>query len=215
MSEENRKYIEVTPISIPTPLDVWNTAASARISYSDETDDFMALFSDFESYDDVVAFLKKLIGKGHTSVLEHLVFRFMVSGSRVYTHEQVRHRIASYTQKSLRKALENEHELDRLSIVVPKQIKSEDLDMWFKQAENTFMDYQYWLDKGYSVDVARYKLTQEWRTPIVMTINARSLRNYFSLRTSDDAHFEIRDVSERMLDIIDSNGLIFLFEDVL
>jgi thymidylate synthase ThyX len=49
---------------------------------------------------------------------------------------------------------------------------------------------------------------------MVMTINARSLRNFFDLRTKHDADFEIRAVARKMYQLIEKEGLDFLFEDI-
>jgi thymidylate synthase ThyX len=47
-----------------------------------------------------------------------------------------------------------------------------------------------------------------------MTINARSLRNFFNLRAKHDADFEIREVARRMYKLIEEEELSFLFEDI-
>src|SRR5450756_2213734 len=47
--------------------------------------------------------LRKVCGNGHLSVLEHASFTFLVEGlSRAASHQLVRHRLASYSQQSLR-----------------------------------------------------------------------------------------------------------------
>ncbi|HID65484.1 MAG TPA: hypothetical protein EYP32_00740, partial [Aquificaceae bacterium] len=48
--------------------------------------------------------LKLIIHNGYTSVLEHAVYTFEAVCSRVCTHQLVRHRIASYTQESMRRS---------------------------------------------------------------------------------------------------------------
>jgi len=57
-------------------------------------------------------------------------------------------------------------------------------------------------------------LTQDARTDMVMTINARSLRNFFDLRAKHDADFEIHEVARKMYTLIQKEGLSFLFEDI-
>ena len=47
--------------------------------------------------------VRKLVGMGHYSPMEHVTFTFAIEGvSRVLTHQLVRHRIASYSQQSQR-----------------------------------------------------------------------------------------------------------------
>jgi len=75
-----------------------------------------------------------LIKLGHTSVLEHAVASFKISDvSRSLTHQLVRHRIASYTQKSQRYVDESTFEY-----VTPDKIKENEaaFDIY-----NNFMNY--------------------------------------------------------------------------
>ena len=52
--------------------------------------------------DRVEEWLSVVVTHGYTSVLEHCVYTFEVVCSRVCSHQLVRHRIASYTQQSMR-----------------------------------------------------------------------------------------------------------------
>lgn len=47
-------------------------------------------------------FIRMLIRRGHESVLEHAVAAVIIVTDRGVTHEEVRHRIGSYTQESTR-----------------------------------------------------------------------------------------------------------------
>ncbi|MHA1928899.1 MAG: FAD-dependent thymidylate synthase, partial [Candidatus Thorarchaeota archaeon] len=155
-------------------------------------------------------FLKKMIKLGHESVLEHITFQFWVSFSRVASHQLVRHRMASYTQMSLRK----QRDLTPSDFIIPSDVKPEDVDEWVNDVQGTIATYNKWIEKGYNVDVARRKLTQGSRTDLVMTINARSLRNFFKLRMAHDADFEIRNMAQLMYELIENKSLSFLFEDI-
>ncbi len=184
-----------------------DAAAAGMVSRKDEP------YGEFVEDIDIARaknFLKKMIGYGHESVLEHIVFQFWLSMSRVASHQLVRHRMASYTQMSLRK----ERDLSTEDFVIPPAIKDEDRSEWLQDTQVVIDTYRKWLDKGYDVDVARRKITQEARTDLVMTINARSLRNFFSLRAKHDADFEIREVARRMYQLIEEEELTFLFEDI-
>ncbi|MCE4621509.1 MAG: FAD-dependent thymidylate synthase [Desulfurococcales archaeon] len=73
-------------------------AASAKTTLSRKPADPSGL-EDSE----VGEWIGELIRRGHGSPLEHSVYTFSVEGcSRVFTHQLVRHRIASYTQQSMR-----------------------------------------------------------------------------------------------------------------
>lgn len=199
--------VEWTESGIPSEQSLIDAAAAGMVSRKDEP---YRLFVSDLTIDGARDFLRKMIEYGHESVLEHINFQFWVSMSRVASHQQVRHRMASYTQMSLRKR----RSLTPDDFVVPPQIKPEDLDEWIADTKHVIGTYEKWLAKGYEVDVARRKLTQEARTDMVMTINARSLRNYFNLRAKHDADFEINAVAKKMYELIRAEGLGFLFEDI-
>lgn len=199
--------VEWTESGVPTEQTIIDAAAAGMVSRKDEPYRSFVSGLDLERARE---FLSKMIRLGHESVLEHINFQFWVSMSRVASHQQVRHRMASYTQMSLRKR----RSLTADDFVVPPQIRPEDLDEWIADSRHVIETYEKWLDKGYDVDVARRKLTQESRTDMVMTINARSLRNYFSLRAKHDADFEINAVAKKMYQLIEKEGLAFLFEDI-
>ena len=111
-------------------------------------------------------------------------------------------------------SLRKKRELSPDDFVVPPQVKEEDLTEWLKDIQVTIDTYNKWLEKGYDVDVARRRLTQDARTDMIMTINARSLRNFFNLRAKHEADFEIREVAKKMYHLIEGEGLSFLFADI-
>jgi len=154
--------------------------------------------------------IKKWISIGHTSVIEHFSFSFYISMSRVASHQVVRHRIASYTQTSFRV----ERSFTEDDFLIPPQIKNEDVYEWIEYMIDAAKSYDRWLAKGYSVDVARRLIPAGFRTGLRMTINARSLRNFFELRISNHADFEIRDIAKDMYMLLRDAGYGFLFDDL-
>ena len=71
------------------------------------------------SRQDQQAFLEKLMGMGHESVLEHVSFTFLIEGvSRVLLAQLTRHRIASFSVQSQRYVSYK----DGFSYVVPPAI---------------------------------------------------------------------------------------------
>ncbi|TFG06387.1 FAD-dependent thymidylate synthase [Candidatus Thorarchaeota archaeon] len=208
-SHESDINVQVTwtRSGIPTAQMIIDAAAAGMVSRKDEA---YHKFISSLSLERAKEFLTKMIRLGHESVLEHIVFQFWLSMSRVASHQQVRHRMASYTQMSLRK----KRDLTIDDFVVPPQIKEDDLDEWIRDIKTTIATYNKWLGKGYDADVARRRLTQDARTDMIMTINARSLRNFFSLRAKHDADFEIREVARKMHHLIEQEGMVFLFDDI-
>ena len=81
-------------------------SAAAKLCYSQSgADEIM----DDLSEENVEKFLKMLMDLGHQSPIEHCSFSFAVEGvSRTLTHQLVRHRIASYSQRSQRYVAEGQ-----------------------------------------------------------------------------------------------------------
>lgn len=178
-------------------------AARSRIPYAE--------LSKTATYDESISFLRRLIGWGHTSVLEPIVFKLMISVSRFISHCIVRHRIASYTQSTYRVKRDF---TDEMFVVPPEVVERGYLAIWLEHMFESAKHYHFWIDEGFSVDVARYQLPQGVRTNIAMTINARSLRNFFAQRLDYHAHFEMRDTALKIQQLVFEAGLGFLFEDI-
>lgn len=211
-NNEINTYIDVqwAKDGIPSVDDIIDAAASGMVSRSKKR--YHELVKDM-SLTEAMGFLKRIIGWGHDSVLETIVFKFWLSCSRIVSHEHVRHRIASNTQKSTRYQDSDDLEMD--SYVVPPMIPFEYLDDWVHDNIINLQTYQKWLKRGIPQDVARRKLNGELRTDIRFTINARALRNYFKLRLSNKVDFEIRDMALMMYELIKDVNYQFLFDDVI
>lgn len=157
-------------------------------------------------------YIRKLIAMGHESVLEHVTFTFFIRDvSRVMTHQLVRHRIASYSQLSHRR------EDKGISFVIPDSIleMSDDQQRVVKHYLLTSCRlYSSLIKAGVPAEDARYFLPQALTTNIVVTMNVRSLRNFLSLRLSEDAAWEIREVASKMFGLVHSIAPVFV-EDFL
>lgn len=177
-----------------TPDPERTCAAAAFASTKETLDDAI-----FEELDDkkVKGLLRNVISRGHLSVIEHAVFTFNVSGvSRALTHELVRHRMATYTQQSQRYV-----KLTGESYTLPDTIKKNPSDLKAYQAliSQCFETYQRLRDSGVPKEDARYVLPNAMHTSIVVTMNARGLLHFFSLRCCNRAQWEIRELSDKML----------------
>lgn len=144
-------------------------------------------------------FVQSCIDAGHTSPLEHVAFTFAVSGvSRALSHQLVRHRIASYSQKSQRYTPSD-------VFVIPAAIEKHENRMVkdvFDHALNTaWSAYQQLLEMGVPREDARSILPNASETSIVVTMNARALLNFFELRLCERAQEEIRELAELMRDL--------------
>jgi thymidylate synthase (FAD) len=165
-------------------------AAAARLCYSPDGAD--ALF-DGLTEQKAKSFLHKLVEMGHFSPIEHVSFTFAVEGvSRTLSHQMVRHRIASYSQKSQRYVREDTFDY----IVPPSVVENEEAQRIFHtQMEKIRQAYQALREIVHHED-ARYVLPNACETKFVFTMNARSLHNFFALRCCNRAQWEIRLLAE-------------------
>ncbi|MEM3399825.1 MAG: FAD-dependent thymidylate synthase [Candidatus Micrarchaeia archaeon] len=143
--------------------------------------------------------LGKVVGYGHTSVIEHASFTFSIEGiSRACSHQLVRHRIASYTQQSQRYV-----RLDEAGeyFVIPPSIerKREAKSIFLESVGQGFSAYKELLKEGIAPEDARYVLPNATKTNVIVTMNARSLMNFFGLRLCKRAQWEIRTLASLML----------------
>lgn len=159
----------------------------------------------YESYDKVTddshkKLIRHLMRSGHHSVFEHASASFRFTNvSRSLTHQQVRHRVASFSQKSQRYVKEKEFDF-----VVPPSIQSnkEALYAFIQCMENIDLIYNELVSLGIRKEDARYVLPNACTTTIDMTINFRSLFNFFDLRGDKHAQWEIRKVAMDMLTLV-------------
>ncbi len=141
--------------------------------------------------------VRKIVELGHWSTLEHVTFTFAAEGiSRVLTHQLVRHRIASYSQQSQRYVSEHDFEY-----IVPPTIarNAQAKEKFLALMDNVRDTYNALTEMGIPKEDARYSLANATETKIVMTFNARSLLNFFSLRCCNRAQWEIRMMANLML----------------
>ncbi len=143
--------------------------------------------------------LRKVISLGHHSVLEHASFTFGIEGvSRVMTHQLVRHRIASFSQQSQRYV----EFTDTLPVVVPESVfaNAPMRGKFAAHCERSRDLYREMIDAGVPAEDARYVLPSAAETRIILSMNARELRHFFTLRCCERAQWEIRRVAELMLE---------------
>ncbi len=150
--------------------------------------------------DSAEKFIKSLVSRGHESVLEHGYASFKISGiSRVTSHQLVRHRLASFTQKSQRYTSAKNFEY-----VIPESIKNNDTaSIIFKSImEYSNRGYNVLKDLGIKNEDARFCLPEATETELVMTANFRELRHIIQLRTDKAAQWEIHEVCQEILKIL-------------
>jgi len=152
---------------------------------------------DETSYKELKSILKHVMDHGHTSVIEHTSFTFAISDvSRSLTHQLVRHRIASYAQQSQRYVNFNEPNY----VTPPKIAKNKKMKEAFDETmQSIWYQYNKLLELGIPAEDSRYVLPNAACTNVVVTMNARSLLNFFELRCCLHAQWEIRRLANKML----------------
>ncbi|MBR2661242.1 MAG: FAD-dependent thymidylate synthase [Clostridiales bacterium] len=174
-------------------------ALAAKLCYSKST---ISDLNEKISSKDQSDFIGKLMDMGHESVLEHASFTFGVEGvSRVLLAQLTRHRIASFSVQSQRYvSYEN-----GFGYIIPESIAAlgDDYAARFheqmKTIESWYTDWQKLLGKGEkSNEDARFVLPNACETRIMVTMNVRELRHFFSLRMCNRAQWEIRKMAEEM-----------------
>ncbi len=165
-------------------------------------------------------FITNILRSGHESVIEHekLTVRFICD--RGVTHELVRHRIASYSQESTRYCNYcNDKFGNELTFIKPCfwDESTEDgkakMEVWKESLANIEKQYFKLIELGAKPEEARDILPNSLKTEIVVTMNMRSWRHFFKLRTAERAHPQIRQISIMLLEEL-KEKLPVLFGDL-
>lgn len=196
-------------------------ASAAKLCYS--SSDIEGIVES-QSEDDVVKFIDKLMDIGHESPIEHLSYTFGIEGvSRALTHQLVRHRIASYSQQSQRYV-----KLDQFEYVIPPEIERIESarEKYIESMESAQKSYDELVEilfgehmdkllrcgvageqakklaEKKSIEDARYVFPNACSSKIIVTMNARSLLNFFEHRCCRRAQWEIRAMATEMLNLV-------------
>lgn len=192
-------------------------AAAGKLCYSKS--DVMNLYNGLDD-ETTEKFINMLCSMGHETPIEHISFTFGIEGiSRTCSHQIVRHRIASYSQQSQRYVdLQNS-----FNYIIPEAIKNNekakllyeksmlaDMDVYKEITQTLVEEYTKGItDKKEiskltkkALEDSRFALPNACETKIIVTMNARTLLNFFNERCCNRAQWEIRDVADQMLDIV-------------
>lgn len=176
-------------------------ASAAKLCYSNKS--IAQLLSDNDERDNG-EFIDRIMDLGHLSVIEHISFTFGIEGvSRALLAQITRHRIASFSVKSQRYTSANEN----FNFILPPSVKA-----LGKEAEEKFCSQMITIGKWYedwqkllggggekANEDARFVLPNAAETKMIVTMNARELLHFFSLRCCNRAQWELRNVAWEML----------------
>ena len=139
------------------------------------------------------------IDSGHLSIAEHISFTFYVHGvSRSLLAQLMRHRIASFSVESQRYV-----DCGDFSYTTPESIrKCGPLHKaYMEMMEDIKGFYRAAVEEGIAKEDARYMLPNACATNLIMTMNAREILHFLSLRECNRAQWEIRKLAEEIRQI--------------
>ena len=171
--------------STPDPIETISKIAS--ICYDSNPSDPMKL-------------VKHLYKNGHLSVMEHIYFTFKIEGiSRACSHQLVRHRHCSFTQRSQRYCSE-----DGFRVVKPPSIERIDkYDGYYNLLDYIDKNYEELQALGVPNEDARYILPNACETSLYLSCNLRELIHIANERLCTKAQWEIRELVKEMVSLVD------------
>ena len=169
----------------PNPIETISTIAS--ICYDSDPKDDMAL-------------VQHLYKNGHHSVFEHIYFTFLIDGiSRACSHQLVRHRMCSFTQRSQRYCSE-----DGFKVVYPPRIEDDDVS-YYEYNDGIYQlrdSYDSLVKRCIPNEDARYVLPNACETSLYLSCNLRELIHICNERLCSKAQWEIRALVNQMVELV-------------
>ena len=149
-------------------------------------------------------FVRQVVASGHVSPIEHVSFTFAVQGiSRALSHQLVRHRIASFSQQSQRYVDGSAFDYILPPAIARNAAAKERFLRCLEEIGEAYRDVKAMLEesghKDKAKEDARFLLPQAAETRIIVTMNCRSLLNFFEQRCCTRAQWEIRAMAGAML----------------
>lgn len=154
-----------------------------------------------------------VLGHGDFSVIEHESVNVEMYVDRGITHEIVRHRLASYTQESTR-FVNYQKKGGEAKVVQPPDLTKEQLAYWLAGMHACEGAYMSMLDAGCKPQIARSAFPTGLGSKIIMTMNLRTWRHFFLMRTSAEAHPQMKQVTIPLLKEFQER-IPILYEDIV
>ena len=151
-----------------------------------------------------------VLGHGDWSIVEHASATVDALVDRGITHEWVRHRLFSYTQESTR--FVNYEKKIPPSFIEPLGLDI-GLAIWERSIREAEDAYRILVSNGVAPQTARSVFPNALASRLVITGNLRNWRHFFIMRTTKEAHPQMREVTIPLL--AEFQRLIpILFEDI-
>ncbi len=182
------KQMQVNLISKPENI-LKTVYTACRTCYSAKLP--IEVYDEAPDNEKMLTLIKRVISSGHFSTIEHIQLSFAISNvSRACTHQLVRHRHMSFSQKSQRYVKEK----GEFDYVIPNSIKNnpvlkEKFENFIKETSNL---YQEFIEAGIQAEDARSILPNAAASSLVASLNLRELIHLANLRLCTRAQLEIR-----------------------
>lgn len=158
-----------------------------------------------------------VLGHGDWSIVEHASVTVDMLVDRGITHEVVRHRLFAFTQESTR--FVNYEKKMPPSFVRPDIASGHvddhttDFKVWIKAVDACESAYKELLASGYTPQIARSVFPNALASRIIITGNLRNWRHFLMMRTTKEAHPQMRQVTIPLLEEFKAK-IPIIFEDI-
>ena len=194
MENNNKPVVHL----ISKPENMLKTIYTAcRTCYSADTP--FEIYNSTDDEEKMLKLIERVISSGHYSTIEHIQVSFAISNvSRACTHQLVRHRHMSFSQKSQRYVKEK----GQFDYLTPNTIeKNEELNKKFDEFMAKVSEFYLELtEAGIPAEDARAVLPNAASTSMVASLNLREMIHLANLRLCTRAQTEIRILVKRMCD---------------
>ena len=157
-------------------------------------------------------FIRKIRKLQHHSVLEHATASAILIGDIGMSRELIRHRIASYAERSTR-YVKSPKKFGHIHVIEPPGLDKEGKKIFQWAAIESEIRYKQLIELGYKPEIARSVLPIGLETEIVVTANLREFRHIFNMRCSKAAHPTIRTLFLTLLEEFNKR-LPSIYEDL-
>ncbi len=148
---------------------------------------------------------------GDWSIVEHTSASVDMLVDRGITHEIVRHRLFSFTQESTR--FVNYEKKMPPSFIRPQTMNDDSINEWERGIEACESAYKTLLAAGQPPQIARSVFPNALASRIIVTGNLRNWRHFLLMRTTREAHPQMREVTIPLLAEFKAK-IPILFEDI-
>lgn len=192
--ENNKPVVKL----ISKPQDMLKTIYTAcRTCYS--ADSPVNIYDKADDEEKMLKLIERVVSSGHYSTIEHIQVSFAISNvSRACTHQLVRHRHMSFSQKSQRYVKEK----GQFDYIVPPTVEK---NPELLKKYNDFMSkvsefYLEMTEAGIPAEDARFVLPNAAASSLVTSLNLRELIHLANIRLCTRAQYEIRVMVKMMCD---------------